>query len=178
MRVSQKNQVIDNHWYQKVDDVADTEAAEVRKSPIAGTGVFAKRNIRKGEVVLPLTGKKLHESEISDVDRCQSLLQIEEDVYLMATGTIDDFLNHSCDPNLGFTPDGQSFFALRDIAKEEELSWDYSSSDNDPEWAMKCLCGSPRCRGTVAGFPALDQETRRRLLPIAQPYLRRLYGSQ
>ena len=59
--MSQNNQAIDNNWNQKVDEVADTEAAEVRKSPIAGTGVFAKRPIKKDEVVLPVTGKKLHE---------------------------------------------------------------------------------------------------------------------
>ncbi|MCB1841235.1 MAG: SET domain-containing protein, partial [Alphaproteobacteria bacterium] len=116
--MSQNNQAIDNNWNQKVDEVADTEAAEVRKSPIAGTGVFAKRPIKKDEVVLPVTGKKLHESEISEVNRSLSLLQVDTDWYLMATGTIDDFLNHSCDPNVGFTPDGQSFFALRDIAKD------------------------------------------------------------
>lgn len=176
--MSQKNQAIDNNWYKKVDDVADTEAAEVRKSPIAGTGVFAKRNISKGEIVLPVTGKKLHESEISEVDRSQSLLQIDVDWYLMATGTIDDFLNHSCDPNLAFTPDGQSFFALRGIGKEEELCWDYSTCENDGEWKMKCLCGTSKCRGFVTGLPALDEETRQRLLPISQPYLRKLYGGE
>lgn len=167
---------IDNNWNQKIESVADTDAAEVRSSKIAGTGVFAKRTIKKGEVILPVTGIRLHESQITDINRSLSLLQVEVDTYLMATGTIDDFLNHSCDPNVAFTPDGESFFTLRDIQKDEELCWDYSTCENDAEWAMDCLCGASNCRGKVTGFPALDDQTRKRLLPVAQPYLRRLYG--
>lgn len=173
---AENNKKIDNEWNTKLESVADTEAAEVRTSTIAGTGVFAKRHINRGEVILPLTGLRLHESEISEVNRSLSLLQVEEDEYLMATGTIDDFLNHSCDPNLAFTPDGQAFFALRDIEKNEELCWDYSTCENDAQWSMDCLCGTAACRGKVTGFPNLDPATRKRLLPIAQPYLRRLYG--
>lgn len=170
---------INNNWNQNIESVESTEAAEVRSSKISGTGVFALRPIKKGEIVLPVTGLRLLESELTDeISRSMSLLQVEEDAYLMATGTIDDFLNHSCDPNLGFTEDGKSFFALRDIQKDEELCWDYSTCDNDPEWYMDCLCGTPSCRGRVTGFPGLDAQTRVRLLPIAQPYLRRLYGEK
>lgn len=167
--------MVNHEWNLKTDDVASTETAEIIRSTVSGTGVIARRDIKKGEIVLPLTGQRLRSDQIDGINRSQSLLQIDEDLYLMATGTIDDFLNHSCDPNLGFTPDGMNYMALRDIKTGEEMFWDYSTCENDAIWSMDCLCGSAKCRGKVRGYPNLDKETRKRLLPISLPYLRKLY---
>ena len=58
-------------------------------------------------------------------------------------------LNHSCDPNLGIQ--GQIVFvALRDIEKDEELTFDYAMTD-DENYEMECNCGSRQCRGTITG---------------------------
>jgi histone-lysine N-methyltransferase SUV39H len=73
------------------------------------------------------------------------------------------FINHSCDPNLKiFARVGDhadkhihdlALFALRDILKGEELTFDYiagiASDDDDPEDPTnmtECLCGSANCR--------------------------------
>ncbi|KAF4122369.1 [histone H3]-lysine9 N-trimethyltransferase SUV39H [Geosmithia morbida] len=74
------------------------------------------------------------------------------------------FINHSCDPNLRiFARVGDhadkhlhdlALFAIRDIAREEELTFDYvngnaaESSDIAPnsESMTVCLCGSKNCR--------------------------------
>ncbi|KAI2611902.1 histone H3 methyltransferase DIM-5 [Hypoxylon sp. NC1633] len=77
------------------------------------------------------------------------------------------FVNHSCDPNLRiFARVGDhadkhlhdlAFFAVRDIPRGEELTFDYvdgiDDSENDaldPEKQKdmtRCLCGSKKCRG-------------------------------
>ena len=58
-------------------------------------------------------------------------------------------LNHSCEPNLGLQ--GQIVFvALRDIAIDEELTFDYAMNDDEPG-EMQCSCGTPSCRGTITG---------------------------
>jgi uncharacterized protein len=58
-------------------------------------------------------------------------------------------LNHSCEPNLGLQ--GQIVFvALRHIAADEELTFDYAMNDDEPG-EMQCFCGRPHCRGTITG---------------------------
>lgn len=77
------------------------------------------------------------------------------------------FINHSCDPNLSiFARVGDradkhlhdlALFALQDIAKGEELTFDYVNGQEEIESNAKdesmqgemtrCLCKTPKCRG-------------------------------
>ncbi|KAJ2982545.1 hypothetical protein NUW58_g6420 [Xylaria curta] len=77
------------------------------------------------------------------------------------------FINHSCDPNLRiFARVGDhadkhihdlAFFAIRDIPRGEELTFDYVDGVDDSEMdardpakqkdMARCLCGSKKCRG-------------------------------
>jgi hypothetical protein len=40
--------------------------------------------------------------------------------------------------------------AMRDIAKGEELFYDYALSESNDFIQLDCLCGSARCRGTLS----------------------------
>jgi hypothetical protein len=149
-------------------------------SPVAGEGVFCSVPIAAGEVVIrALVGRRVHKSEHDAIDwgtYAGRIMQIDEDWYLEGTGDLVDFINHSCDPNLGFDATGEHFIALRDIAAGEELLFHYSTSENDPDWSVRCECGSRLCSGRIAGFGNLPASEQARLLPIALPYLRRRYG--
>ena len=69
-------------------------------------------------------------------------------------------LNHSCQPNLGLQ--GQIVFvALRDIAKDEELTFDYAMTDDEPS-EMVCNCGAPNCRGVITGRDWKKEEIQRK----------------
>jgi len=59
------------------------------------------------------------------------------------------FINHSCDPNtyIRCTADRAEFYALRAIAKGEELTADYGRSHHDGK--LPCRCGAARCRGFI-----------------------------
>lgn len=156
-----------------IDRIAGGSAVLVENSPVSGTGAYAGKFFPAGSLVLPLTGKRLHRSEFNTANYDLPVLQIDEDWFLLAEGQPDDFINHSCAPNLGFTPDGRHFFALRDIQPGEELFFDYSSSESDPAWTVPCLCGTSRCRGEITAFQRLDPAMREELAPIAMPYLRK-----
>lgn len=58
-------------------------------------------------------------------------------------------MNHSCDPNLGFTSN-EKLSVMKDIVAEEELTYDYSTADIG-DWVgdWKCNCGSKDCRGKI-----------------------------
>jgi hypothetical protein len=59
------------------------------------------------------------------------------------------FLNHSCEPNVGFAGN-IVLVAMRDISPGEELTTDYALFD-DYDGQMSCRCGTASCRGTIGG---------------------------
>jgi SET domain-containing protein len=129
---------------------------EIRKSEKGGMGLFAKQDIRKGEVVFIKSGHILKWEQVSKligkVGDCY--MQIDDDFFLCPT-TEDEvrdiaiYVNHSCDPNIG--PDGQvTFVALRGIKSGEELCYDYAM-DTDHPFEVKCRCGSGKCRKIITG---------------------------
>lgn len=59
------------------------------------------------------------------------------------------FLNHSCEPNVGFAGN-IVLVAMRHIGAGEELTTDYALFD-DYDGEMSCRCGTPSCRGTIGG---------------------------
>jgi SET domain-containing protein len=158
------------------DNAFHADMAVVRHSPVSGDGTFAAMDIPKGTRILPLTGTVQHRDKV-DWNADIGVMQIGDDKFLVADGQADDYINHSCDPNVAFTPDGMGYFALKDIAKGDELFADYATHEYDAGWSVKCLCGSSKCRGQLTGFADLDAATQKRLLPYALPYIRIKFSS-
>lgn len=149
-----------------------TDLVHVRESSVSGTGAFAAGDVLAGTRLMPLTGTVVRRDQV-DMDTIEvGILQIGDDKFLIAAGGPDDYINHSCDPNVAFTPDGMGYYALRDIQAGEEFLIDYATSEYDSGWKVTCLCGSSACRGVVTGFADLDEVTQQRLLPLALPYIR------
>lgn len=86
-------------------------------------------------------------------------------------------MNHSCAANvLDF---GLDFgVAVTDIPVGAELTCDYGTFSADSQaWSMRCLCGTPGCRGEVGTVDSLDPDQRRRWtdrLTTALPLLSRV----
>lgn len=59
-------------------------------------------------------------------------------------------LNHSCDPTLGFA-DARTLIARRDIAVGDELTIDYATCLDDPDYLLRCHCETYRCRQLIEG---------------------------
>jgi hypothetical protein len=59
-----------------------------------------------------------------------------------------NFINHSCEPNLGY--DGaDTIIALRAISPGEEIRMDYGTYSFSFDHEFTCACGSWSCRGAV-----------------------------
>ena len=103
----------------------------VGTSPIHGKGVFAARDIKKGEIVGKYATRKTKQTssenryvvEIYDEDG--ELLE-----YRLGTNNLK-FVNHSTDPNLEMEDNDLKMVALRDIKKDEELTWYYGNEFNE-----------------------------------------------
>jgi uncharacterized protein len=141
-------------------------------SPINGKGVFSRGTIRAGADVVVCRGRVLKEHEVRDDMRA---MQIGVDVYLVEDPRnpgIDDFVNHSCEPNVGFLDGSLTLSALRDIAEDEEIVFDYSTCMNEGGWSIRCRCRTPTCRGVIVAFDELSRKDRKRLGGMALAYLR------
>lgn len=72
-------------------------------------------------------------------------------------------VNHSCNPNSALymetLNDRVQIYALRDIATDEQITFDYSTCmDGGETWTLECCCGEPNCRGTILNFTALPKD--------------------
>ncbi|MGH3305414.1 MAG: SET domain-containing protein [Streptosporangiaceae bacterium] len=125
-------------------------------SRIEGRGLFAVEPIAVGELVAIKGGHIVTTAAVRSLpDRLQnSEIQIADDFSLVAMEEAEYepvmlFLNHSCEPNVGFGGN-IVLVAMRDISAGEELTTDYALMD-DCDGAMECRCGTPSCRGTIGG---------------------------
>jgi hypothetical protein len=143
----------------------------VRRSRIQGRGVFARRDIASGTRVVEYTGARISHDEADDRypdDAANGkhhtfLFAVDDRLVIDATtgGNESRFINHSCDPNCEVVITRRRVFidALRDIAKGDEILYDYwymtdeSYTLEDLRKIYPCRCGSPKCRGTLARPP-------------------------
>jgi uncharacterized protein len=125
-------------------------------SDIAGHGLMANEAIRKDEVVAVKGGHIVTTETLHGLpERLQnSGVQITQSLHLVALSDEEYqpvmlFINHSCEPNVGFAGN-VVLVAMRDIGPREELTTDYALLD-DHDGSMECHCGRPACRGRVDG---------------------------
>jgi SET domain-containing protein len=71
-------------------------------------------------------------------------------------GNASRYINHSCDPNCeAIIEDGRIYIhAKKNIQPGTELTYDYqyertAAHTEEDERFYACLCGSPKCRGTI-----------------------------
>ncbi|HRY27864.1 MAG TPA: SET domain-containing protein-lysine N-methyltransferase [Candidatus Moranbacteria bacterium] len=136
---------------------------EIRNTKKYGKGVYAKKDIKKEEMLFVIGGYIL---TIDDDNKLRGSLADKpidlSDRFLIGPTKISDldllpqhWMNHSCNPNAGFR--GQIFVvAMRKIRKGEEITFDYAmvmypdkSGKSNCYFRMKCECGSKNCRGYI-----------------------------
>jgi hypothetical protein len=131
------------------------------KNGVAGRGVFALEPIAAATTLLRFTGPLLRHHQ---TDAQTLAVQIGPDLYLGASGGLDDCVNHSCRPNAGLRIDELSveLIALREISAGEEISFDYSTTMDEDDFEMPCQCGEESCRKLIRDFKHLPMDLQRR----------------
>ena len=126
------------------------KAAKGKQSNIAGRALVAVDTIRKDEVVAVKGGHLVSTAALQSLPlHLQNAdVQITDDLHLVALTDEEYepvmlFLNHSCEPNVGFGGN-VVLVAMRDIEAGEELTTDYALFD-DYDSSMECHCGQPLC---------------------------------
>jgi len=133
---------------------------KVRVAPCdVGKGVFAEIDLPEGEVIIYITGRILDRTQNDSIYlEGENSVQVDSDKYIDPTFP-SVYLNHSCNPNAGIDSELR-LIALTDIAANEEIRFDYSTSMLERNWTMKCRCGEPNCRGIIDDFDRLPRSVR------------------
>jgi len=90
-------------------------------------------------------------------------------------GGLGPKVNHSCDPNCGVRLNDEQAFdvvARQQIDAGQELTFDYAMRNfTIDHFPAVCLCGSPRCRGSVTGWKDLTAAQKAGHGDLVAPYL-------
>lgn len=121
----------------------------VRKvNPDVGQGLFATDWIKKGDFILEYAGKKIP-TKRADAMKSRYLFEIDRKWTIDGTtrANLARYINHSCAPNCeAEIKKGKILvYAVRDIAKGEELTIDYGEEYFD-EFIRPVGCKCARCR--------------------------------
>jgi len=164
-----------------VSSYISPKATKGRPSAIEGRGLMALAPIAAGEIVAIKGGHLVDSDTLAALpERLRnSDVQIADDFHLVALEEAEYepvmlFINHSCEPNVGFAGN-VVLVAMRDVAAGEELTTDYALFDDTDE-PMTCRCGTPSCRGTISGRDWQRLELQRRYGSYFSWYLRRRFA--
>jgi SET domain-containing protein len=184
-----------------MDNLAILDKIYISNSKITGLGVFAKIPIKKNEIVWQ--DSNYHNSNeniilsfdeiFGTIERSSKLeegqfsffltymYQIDDDKFIGAINLNNNdkslFINHSCDPNVYFK-DNYTICAVRDIEVDEEVTFDYGTTDSHPclenyinllPHYKECLCSSNKCRKKITSNDWKLPELYDKLIP----YLKR-----
>jgi SET domain-containing protein len=156
------------------------KAVKGRPGAIEGRGLVAVAPIAKDEIVAIKGGhivdtaalhclpERLRNSEVQIADGFH-LVALEEAEY----EPVMLFLNHSCEPNVGFAGN-TVLVAMRDINPGEELTTDYALFD-DYDGEMECRCGTASCRRIINGRDWRRRELQRKYGKYFSWYLLRRF---
>ncbi|GGX74028.1 hypothetical protein GCM10011309_25200 [Litorimonas cladophorae] len=148
-----------------VSSSTDHPGLEVRENGAMGLAVFATDEIKAGERIAVFEGEIYHAKDALSLPNIMRdhAIQTSETTYVFGYQGLAHCLCHSCDPNCGIRNLAE-IFAVRDIAKGEQLTWDYRCSENSTWVLDKCLCGTDACTGKVGNFDSLSESTKMRYL--------------
>lgn len=134
----------------------------MRGNSIAGFGIYAIKPIAKGEVIFcgeenehRMVTKRFVEQHWTEEEKKNFrhyAVPVSDEVYVIWNKNPSSWApqNHSCSPNTAY--DGLNVIALRDIAKDEELTLDYANILDETAEAFTCNCGAFNCRSIVSGI--------------------------
>jgi hypothetical protein len=136
--------------------------------------LMANCQIAKDEVIFHLQG------EINDKPSKRSL-QVEKNEHLEPLSydpsdlrSLISFFNHSCDPSAYICFEDYTVRALRDLEPDEEVTFNYNTTEYEMANPFKCQCDSKSCLVDIRGFKYLSFSERMKLTAPLAPHLQQI----
>ena len=131
---------------------------KVKKSKIDKNGLYANRNINKGTKIIEykgkiITRKQSDENPKFDNGKAIYLFNLNKKYDLDGDFKFNTarLINHSCDPNCEVTGTGLKIWihAIKNINRDEELTYDYGFGFDEDFKNYPCKCKSKNCVGYI-----------------------------
>ena len=131
---------------------------KIKKSNIDNRGLYAATNIKKNTKIIEYKGKiiTVKETETNpkfDNNKAIYLFNLNKKYDLDGDFKYNTarLINHSCDPNCEVDGVGLKLwiYAIKDIKKNEELTYDYGFSFDKDYKDFPCRCGAKNCVGFI-----------------------------
>ena len=131
---------------------------KIKKSKIDNRGLYAATDIKKNTKIIEYKGKiiTVKETETNpkfDNDKAIYLFNLNKKYDLDGDFKYNTarLINHSCDPNCEVDGVGLKLwiYAVKDIKKNEELTYDYGFSFDKDYKDFPCRCGAKKCVGFI-----------------------------
>ena len=133
-----------------------------------GEAVLAVQELAPDIPVFPLIGTLTHLPDTYTI-------QIGAYTHLLPDGQLWRYLNHSCVPNCHIDFNTWMLVTTRAIHCNEELTFNYLTTEWEMVSPFVCQCGALHCYGFVAGFKYLTPTQQVLLAPQCSPSLHRLW---
>ena len=147
---------------------------ELKSTKVKGSGIFAKEEIKKGDILSYVDGQiyfSKKESQINSLVKDHAI-PFSKYFYRNSFNSLSVKFNHSCDPNC-YIKDLFFVTAMRDIKKGEELTMSYSLFCNS-DWQNpegKCFCKSKKCYGKIVPWRDLTKEDKEKYIPFTADWI-------
>jgi len=128
--------------------------AEVRqKISNEQNALFSLRSYQPGEVIADFSAGTI------SAEPTYLTVQVGVGKHITLQPEFLQYINHSCDPNVFFDTTSMQLVALRELDKEEEMTFFYPSTEWEMTQSFNCYCGSPVCIGEIRGAAFLSKES-------------------
>ena len=131
---------------------------KIKKSNIDNRGLYAAKDIKDRTKIIEYKGRIITKKQVEE----NSKFDNEKAIYLFNINKKYDLdgdfkyntarlINHSCDPNCEVYGTGLKVwvYAIRDIKKGEELTYDYGFGFDQDYRDFPCKCRSKKCVGYI-----------------------------
>ena len=131
---------------------------KIKNSKIDNKGLYASQSIKNRTKIVEYKGKIITKKQVEDnpkFDNGKAIYLFELNKKYDLDGdfkfNIARLINHSCDPNCEVYGSGLKVwvYAIKDIKKGEELTYDYGFSFDENFKDFPCRCGSKKCVGYI-----------------------------
>lgn len=119
----------------------------IEKTP-KGKSTFLEEAVDEGEVIMIVQGALTSMRDVFTI-------QIDSSHHIYPDDLYGRYINHSCEPNT-LIDATMKVIAKRYLEEGVELTFDYSTTEDELVNEFDCLCGNINCRGKIVGKNKLN----------------------
>jgi hypothetical protein len=119
--------------------------------------IFAKCKINKDQPILEFSGNIFSGEKIFEENL---ILDLPKGKYIGPSGNLDDYVNHSCNPNsrVIVVTTRAFLYSIKNIKPNEEVTFDYSTIMKS-NIKFDCKCKQFNCRKIIGNLSTVNEQT-------------------